>query len=125
MAQTKQQGRPRKVLDADPNKQNELGFSGDGYNSQRLGPTLHSALVRDDQHRPYQVWRHAVGGGKPDELMFEESNELFWVSISKTLDGNFALISRSIGLVEGLRVESSKVRMMGKRSFETPCFGQF
>ena len=49
-------------------------------------------LKFDEQHRPYQVWRHTVGGSTDDEMLYQEDDELFWVGIDKTLDGNYVLI---------------------------------
>ena len=73
----------------------------------------------DDEHRPFQVWRHTVGqDSAADELLFEEQNQLFWVNIGKTLDGKFMLISsassetsevHSVDLKSGDPKEKAKV----------------
>ena len=34
----------------------------------------------DAAHRPFQVWRHAIGSAQStDALVFEDKDELFWV----------------------------------------------
>lgn len=51
-------------------------------------------LKMDEEHRPYQVWRHTIStDASTDELIFQEDNPLFWVSLDKTLDGHFAIIT--------------------------------
>jgi len=50
----------------------------------------------DSALRPYQVYRRVIsrkGRQEEDELMYEESDEMFWLGISKTKDGRFLLIS--------------------------------
>jgi oligopeptidase B len=36
----------------------------------------------DEAMRPYQVWRHVLAGGRPDELVFQEDDERFFVDVS-------------------------------------------
>ncbi len=50
----------------------------------------------DDAWRPHRVWRHRLGGpGGPghDELVFDESDERFWLGIGTTRSRDFVLIS--------------------------------
>nr|WP_318381328.1 oligopeptidase B [uncultured Enterobacter sp.] len=43
---------------------------------------------------PYQVWRHTVGSpGSQDELIYEEQDETFYVSLSKTTSQHYVVIS--------------------------------
>jgi oligopeptidase B len=47
---------------------------------------------QDAAKRPYQVWRHVLGANQPDEKLFEENDEAFWLGLSKTSDEQFILI---------------------------------
>ena len=51
-------------------------------------------LKLDSKSRPFQAWRHTRGasGSEGDELLYEENDELFWLGLSKTLDGQFIVI---------------------------------
>ena len=43
---------------------------------------------------PYQVWRHTVGSpGSEDELVYEEQDETFYVSLHKTTSQHYVVIS--------------------------------
>ncbi len=43
---------------------------------------------------PYQVWRHTVGSpGSEDELVYEEQDETFYVSLHKTTSQHYVIIS--------------------------------
>ncbi|MEM7350032.1 MAG: S9 family peptidase [Acidobacteriota bacterium] len=47
-------------------------------------------VVRDDAYRPYQVFRHRVGQPQStDELVFQEDDERFFVSVFKTRSQRF------------------------------------
>lgn len=50
-------------------------------------------LKMDEQKRPYQLYRHTVGSKEPDELLYEEPNELYWVSMSKSFDEKYIFVS--------------------------------
>lgn len=50
-------------------------------------------LTKDEARRTHRVWRHRLGAGTPDELLFEEADELFWVGLGKTRDERFIVIS--------------------------------
>jgi oligopeptidase B len=48
----------------------------------------------DDAMRPWQVWRHRLGTpATDDELVFEEPDERFYVSIGRTRSGRFLVIT--------------------------------
>ena len=49
----------------------------------------------DAAHRPYQVYKRILGSEIDDELLFEEPDDLYWVGISKTLDGKYMFIETS------------------------------
>jgi len=49
-------------------------------------------VVLDEARRPHRVFRHRLGSGGPDELLFEESDDRFWVSVAKTRSDAFVLV---------------------------------
>jgi oligopeptidase B len=56
------------------------------------GSTLFYLTV-DDAWRPYRVWRHAVGTpASADELVYEEGDERFFVSVKLTRSQRFVLV---------------------------------
>ena len=46
----------------------------------------------DDAWRPYQVWRHHVGGAEPDALVFEDADDRFWVGVDSSRDHAWIII---------------------------------
>ncbi|MCF7801576.1 MAG: S9 family peptidase [Candidatus Marinimicrobia bacterium] len=58
-----------------------------GNDNRTLFYTKHDAA-----HRPYQLYRHSLGGDGPDELIFTEPDERFWLDIGKTKDEAYLLI---------------------------------
>jgi oligopeptidase B len=53
-------------------------------------------LKLDAAHRPFQMYRRRLGrSDQPDELLFEEKDEMFWMGISKSLDGKFLFVEAS------------------------------
>eukprot|EP01037_Dinobryon_pediforme_P008931 gene8931-9019_t len=47
----------------------------------------------DDHHRPMQVWRHELGtASTADELVFEEHDPAWFVSIERSAEGHHAII---------------------------------
>ncbi len=47
----------------------------------------------DDAWRPYQVWRHRVGGDPSDDvLIHEEADDRFWMGVSSSRDERWLLI---------------------------------
>jgi oligopeptidase B len=49
-------------------------------------------VTMDETKRANRLWRHVVGAGLADELLFEERDELFDIGVAKTLDERFILI---------------------------------
>jgi oligopeptidase B len=56
----------------------------------------------DDTHRPFQVYKHILSPSpsstenlQQDQLLFQEDDELFWVSIDKSQDEKFLFIDSS------------------------------
>jgi len=74
----------------------------------------------DDQHRPYQLWRHTMGTpASEDELLYTEEDDLFWMGIGKTLDNNFLVLetaSKETAEVHVLNLNEKK----GKLSVVAP-----
>ena len=49
-------------------------------------------IKHDEALRPYQVWRHCLSSSGPDELVFEERDALFLVSLKKTTDDAYLVV---------------------------------
>ena len=55
-------------------------------------------VVHDDASRPFQVWRHSVGGGdidsgrRDDELVLEEADEAFELFVEASRSGGYVVI---------------------------------
>ena len=47
----------------------------------------------DDNHRPWQVRRHRIGGTGDDAVVYEESDPGFFVGIDKSESGRFVIVS--------------------------------
>ena len=50
-------------------------------------------LSKDEAKRTYRLWRHVIGAGIPDELLYQEDDELFWLGLGKTLDKRYVVLS--------------------------------
>lgn len=61
-------------------------------------------LTKDEAKRTARVWRHTIGQGGPDTLVWEDRNALFWVSLSKTLDQRYIVIGSDSKDTSELRV---------------------
>lgn len=52
-------------------------------------------VVEDEAKRPYRVYRHRIGDahdGSADDVVYEESDELFRASVGRSLDGRYVFI---------------------------------
>jgi oligopeptidase B len=49
----------------------------------------------DESWRRDKVWRHRVGSSEPDELVFHETDERFWVGIGRSRTQRFLVIGTS------------------------------
>jgi oligopeptidase B len=49
-------------------------------------------VTMDETKRAHRLWRHVVGAGAADELLFEETDELFDLGVAGTLDERFLLV---------------------------------
>jgi oligopeptidase B len=61
-------------------------------------------LTKDEAKRTHRVWRHRLGAGTPDELLFEETDELFWLGLGKTRDERWIVVSSGSKDTTELRV---------------------
>ncbi len=61
-------------------------------------------LTKDEAKRTHRVWRHRLGAGTPDELLFEEADELFWLGLGKTRDERWIVVSSGSKDTTELRV---------------------
>jgi protease II len=52
-------------------------------------------LKQNAVKRPFQIWRKRLDNDQPDELLFEELDELFWTGIYKSLDGKYLFVEAS------------------------------
>ena len=52
-------------------------------------------LTQDAAKRPYRVYRRVIGSDKPDELLYENLDDLYWTGIGKTLDSKYLLVEAS------------------------------
>ena len=53
-------------------------------------------IIEDDAKRAYRVYRHEVGtapDGSADELVYEENDELYGLSLTRSLDDEFVLVT--------------------------------
>ena len=62
-------------------------------------------LTVDEAWRPYRVWRHTVGEAAADDvLVYEESDERFWVGVELTRSERFIVIGASSKTTSEMRV---------------------
>ena len=51
---------------------------------------------QDEAHRPFQVWRHRLGTDPAvDDLVYEDTDERFWVDAERTRSGRWVVLSAS------------------------------
>lgn len=50
-------------------------------------------LTLDDAWRPDRVWRHHLGSGRADELLWHEVDERFWLGVDESRDRRWVVIS--------------------------------
>jgi len=49
-------------------------------------------LSKDDAMRTFRLWRHVLGSGLPDALLYEEADETFWLGLHKTRDERYLVL---------------------------------
>ncbi|GAA5177342.1 S9 family peptidase [Rugosimonospora acidiphila] len=61
-------------------------------------------LTVDESWRPYRVWRHVLGtGADADQVVYEEPDEKFWVSVELTRSERFIFIDAASKLTSEVR----------------------
>jgi oligopeptidase B len=65
------------------------------------GTTLFYLTV-DDAWRPHKVWRHTVGGSD-DTLVYEETDERFWVGVELSRSARFVMIDAQSKITSEVR----------------------
>jgi oligopeptidase B len=50
-------------------------------------------LTKDAARRTHRLWRHTLGQDGADTLLFEEKDELYWLSLAKTRDEKYVVLS--------------------------------
>lgn len=66
-------------------------------------------VTSNDAKRRNQLWRHRLDAQGPDELMFEEKDELYNIGLSRTADGRYlVLYTRSKDTSEALVLPADK-----------------
>ena len=60
--------------------------------------------VVDDAWRPHQVWRHRVGGGEEDVLVFAEPDERYFVGIGRSQSEKYLVISLASKITSESRI---------------------
>jgi oligopeptidase B len=87
----------KRLPESIPNTLGSLAWSTDGA-------YLFYSTV-DDAWRPHRVWRHAVGTEpSADRVVYEETDEGFWTSVSRTTSDRYLVISSSSKLTSEVRV---------------------
>ncbi|MPZ27291.1 MAG: prolyl oligopeptidase family serine peptidase [Micromonosporaceae bacterium] len=61
-------------------------------------------LTVDDAWRPYRVWRHEVGSTGPDQLVYEETDERFWVGVELSRSQQLLVISANSAVTSEVRL---------------------
>ncbi|MEO3748442.1 S9 family peptidase [Plantactinospora sp. B5E13] len=62
-------------------------------------------LTVDEAWRPYRVWRHTIGSpATADEIVYEESDERFWVGVGLTRSEKFVVIDAHSKVTSEVRV---------------------
>jgi oligopeptidase B len=52
-------------------------------------------LKMDAAHRPHQLYRRKIDNDAPDEMLLQENDDVFWMGISKSLDGRYLFVEAS------------------------------
>src|SRR5690606_11233818 len=62
-------------------------------------------ITVDQAWRPYRVWRHRVGSPvDTDEIVYEESDERFWVGVARTRSEQFIMIDSHSAITSEVRL---------------------
>jgi oligopeptidase B len=55
--------------------------------------TLFYTIEDETTKRSYRLYRHVIGSGEPDELLYEETDERFRIGVERTRSGGFLLLT--------------------------------
>lgn len=58
----------------------------------------------DDSWRPDTVWRHRLGSDAPDERVFHEPDERFWLAVGRTRSNAYIVIAAGSSITSEVRV---------------------
>lgn len=61
-------------------------------------------LTVDDAWRPYRVWRHQVGSTGPDQLVYEETDERFWVGVELSRSQQYLVVGANSAVTSEVRL---------------------
>lgn len=61
-------------------------------------------LTVDDSWRPYRLWRHELGSMSPDTLVYEETDERFWIGVGLTRSEKYIIIDIHSKVTSELRL---------------------
>lgn len=61
-------------------------------------------LTVDEAWRPHKIWRHSLRSTSADELVFEETDERFWIGIDLTRSEQFIIIDIHSKLTSEIRL---------------------
>jgi oligopeptidase B len=61
-------------------------------------------LTVDEAWRPHRVWRHELGSTGPDELVYEEADERFWIGVGLTRSEKYIIIDIHSKLTSEIRL---------------------
>ncbi len=61
-------------------------------------------LTVDDAWRPYRLWRHELGSTGPDTLVYEETDERFWIGVGLTRSEKYIIIEISSKITSEIRL---------------------
>lgn len=70
----------------------EIPGIGSGVTWATDNATVYYSTV-DDAWRPDTVWRHRIGDSEPDERVFHEPDERFWVGVGRTRSNAYVIIA--------------------------------
>jgi oligopeptidase B len=63
------------------------------YSGAWADETTFFYVTLDETKRPYRLWRHRVGSGLPDKLVYEETDARFNITAERTRSGEFLLLT--------------------------------
>lgn len=80
----------------------EIAGIGAGVTWAADNATVYYVTV-DDAWRPDTVWRHRLGSQEPDERVYHEPDERFWVGVGRTRSNKYIVIAAGSAVTSELR----------------------